>query len=89
VQVSPQLYYATVTPFAYTSSWKLRIGVVGLTTAVRLQEQGKYDVTIIAEVFPEDPKTIKYTSQWAVGFDYRYPTMHRLMKTLTRVPTTS
>ncbi|OSD08812.1 D-amino-acid oxidase [Trametes coccinea BRFM310] len=40
-------------------------GVVGLTTAVKLQEQTGYRVTIIAETFPTDPKTIKYTSLWA------------------------
>ena len=42
-------------------------GVVGLTTAVKIQEKGDYDVTIIAESFPTDPKTIKYTSLWAVS----------------------
>ena len=42
-------------------------GVVGLTTAVKIQEKGYYDVTIIAESFPTDPKTIKYTSLWAVS----------------------
>ncbi|KAI9062226.1 D-amino-acid oxidase [Trametes sanguinea] len=40
-------------------------GVVGLTTAVKIQEQQGYRVTIIAETFPTDPKTIKYTSLWA------------------------
>ncbi|KAJ7484624.1 D-amino-acid oxidase [Mycena latifolia] len=40
-------------------------GVVGLTTAVRIQEKGGYQVTIVAEVLPSDPKTIKYTSHWA------------------------
>ncbi|KAJ7151015.1 D-amino-acid oxidase [Mycena filopes] len=40
-------------------------GVVGLTTAVRIQEQGGYQVTIVAEVLPSDPKCIKYTSHWA------------------------
>lgn len=41
-------------------------GVIGLTTALRLQETGKYQVTIVAEFIPSDPKSIKYTSQWAV-----------------------
>ena len=41
-------------------------GVVGLTTALRLQETGRYQVTIVAEFIPSDPKSIKYTSQWAV-----------------------
>ncbi|KAI0765264.1 D-amino-acid oxidase [Fomes fomentarius] len=40
-------------------------GVVGLTTAVKIQEKGGYKVTIIAETFPTDPKTTKYTSLWA------------------------
>ncbi|KAI1797963.1 D-amino-acid oxidase [Ganoderma leucocontextum] len=40
-------------------------GVVGLTTAVKIQEKGAYNVTIIAETFPGDPKTISYTSLWA------------------------
>ena len=42
------------------------VGVVGLTTALKLQEQGGYAVTIIAEIFPNDPLSIKYTSNWAV-----------------------
>jgi hypothetical protein len=41
-------------------------GVIGLTTALKIQEKGGYQVEIIAEVLPLDPKTIKYTSQWAV-----------------------
>ena len=41
--------------------------MVGLTTALRIQERGNYDVTILAEVLPDDPKTIRYTSQWAVS----------------------
>ncbi|KZT08038.1 D-amino-acid oxidase [Laetiporus sulphureus 93-53] len=45
----------------------LGAGVVGLTTALLIQEKGGYDVTIIAETFPSDPKTIKYCSQWAGG----------------------
>jgi len=45
----------------------LIVGVVGLTTAVKIQERGNYDVTILAEVLPDDPKTIQYTSQWAVS----------------------
>lgn len=42
------------------------LGVIGLSTAIRLREKG-YDVTIIAESFPTDPRSIKYTSPWAVG----------------------
>jgi len=40
-------------------------GVVGLTTALKLQERGGYRVTIIAETLPSDPKNIRYTSPWA------------------------
>ncbi|KAH9968244.1 nucleotide-binding domain-containing protein [Russula dissimulans] len=40
-------------------------GVVGLSTAIRIQERGGYQVSILAEVFPTDPKCIKYTSHWA------------------------
>ncbi|KAI6099486.1 hypothetical protein EDD16DRAFT_1658205 [Pisolithus croceorrhizus] len=40
-------------------------GVVGLSTAIRIQEKGGYRVTIVAETFPTDPKTIRYTSHWA------------------------
>ncbi|EMD34685.1 hypothetical protein CERSUDRAFT_116873 [Gelatoporia subvermispora B] len=40
-------------------------GVVGLTTAVKVQEQGDYAVTIVAEIFPSDPKSVRYTSLWA------------------------
>ncbi|RDX54806.1 D-amino-acid oxidase [Lentinus brumalis] len=40
-------------------------GVVGLTTAVKIQEKGGYNVTVVAETFPTDPKTITYTSLWA------------------------
>lgn len=45
----------------------LILGVIGLTTALKIQEQGGYQVTIIAEVIPSDAKTIKYTSHWAVS----------------------
>jgi hypothetical protein len=38
---------------------------VGLTTALLIQEKGGCHVTIVAEIFPTDPKTIKYTSHWA------------------------
>lgn len=43
----------------------LGAGVVGLTTAVSIQERGGYAVSIVAEALPTDPKSIKYTSQWA------------------------
>ncbi|ETW75833.1 hypothetical protein HETIRDRAFT_239418, partial [Heterobasidion irregulare TC 32-1] len=40
-------------------------GIIGITTALKIQERGEYDVSIIAETFPTDEKTIKYTSHWA------------------------
>ncbi|KAG6332546.1 hypothetical protein ID866_6545 [Astraeus odoratus] len=40
-------------------------GVIGLSTALKIQERGSYRVTIVAETFPTDPKTIRYTSHWA------------------------
>ncbi|EIN08914.1 D-amino-acid oxidase [Punctularia strigosozonata HHB-11173 SS5] len=43
----------------------LGAGVVGLTTALKIQEKGEYNVTIVAETLPSDPKTIRYTSHWA------------------------
>ncbi|KAF9003344.1 hypothetical protein BDQ17DRAFT_1356047 [Cyathus striatus] len=47
----------------------LGAGVVGLTTALKLQQEGRYNVTIIAETFPNDPNTIRYTSHWAGARD--------------------
>jgi len=41
-------------------------GVIGLSTAIQLQERG-YRVTILAECIPGDPKSIRYTSPWAVS----------------------
>ncbi|KAA1473001.1 FAD dependent oxidoreductase [Dentipellis sp. KUC8613] len=43
----------------------LGAGVVGLTTALKIQEEEGYTVTIVAETLPTDPKSIKYTSHWA------------------------
>ncbi|GBE89089.1 D-amino-acid oxidase [Sparassis crispa] len=40
-------------------------GVIGLTTALKIQEKGGYKVTVIAETFPSDPKSVRYTSPWA------------------------
>jgi hypothetical protein len=40
-------------------------GVVGLSTAIRIQEIG-HKVTILAEHLPGDKKTIEYASPWAV-----------------------
>ncbi|KAJ7211966.1 hypothetical protein C8J57DRAFT_1256513 [Mycena rebaudengoi] len=50
-------------------------GVVGLSTAIRVLEAG-YDVTLFAEVFPTDPKTVKYTSFWAGAICLEKETMH-------------
>jgi hypothetical protein len=43
-----------------------RSGVIGLTTALKIQEQDDYKVTIVAEILPSDPKSIQYASHWAV-----------------------
>jgi hypothetical protein len=48
-------------------AYQVDAGVVGLTTALKIQLQGNYVVTIISEVMPSDPGSIKYTSRWAVG----------------------
>jgi hypothetical protein len=45
---------------------RVSLGVVGLSTALTLQDKG-YDVTIVADQFPEDPRNIRYTSHWAVS----------------------
>ncbi|EJC98787.1 D-aspartate oxidase [Fomitiporia mediterranea MF3/22] len=42
----------------------LGAGVIGLSTAIRILEKGD-PVTIVAEVFPDDAKSIRYTSWWA------------------------
>lgn len=44
-------------------------GVVGLSTALKIQEKG-HSVAIVAETFPDDPKSIRYTSHWAVSSVY-------------------
>ncbi|CCM01227.1 uncharacterized protein FIBRA_03275 [Fibroporia radiculosa] len=50
----------------------LGAGVIGLTTAVSIQEKGGYSVTVIAETFPSDPKSVKYTSLWAGAYHVIY-----------------
>ncbi|KAH9053180.1 nucleotide-binding domain-containing protein [Lactarius vividus] len=40
-------------------------GVIGLSTAITVQERGDYSITILAETLPTDSKCIKYTSHWA------------------------
>ena len=42
-------------------------GVIGLTTAIEIQESGKYEVAIVADHFPEDGLSIRYTRCWAVS----------------------
>ncbi|KAH8110280.1 D-aspartate oxidase [Phellopilus nigrolimitatus] len=42
----------------------LGAGVVGLSTALKVQEKG-HAVMIVAEAFQDDPKSIRYTSHWA------------------------
>ncbi|KAF8632057.1 hypothetical protein AX15_002079 [Amanita polypyramis BW_CC] len=40
-------------------------GVIGLSTAIKIQEKGGYNVSIISEIFPTDPKDTRYTSHFA------------------------
>lgn len=54
------------------------IGVVGLSTAIRALEAG-FDVTIFAEAFPEDDKSIKYTSCWAAANHVSVATTNALL----------
>jgi len=42
-----------------------------LTTALSIQLQGNYVVTVVSEIIPSDPSSIKYTSRWA-GADHIY-----------------
>ncbi|KAJ7634320.1 hypothetical protein B0H17DRAFT_1107591 [Mycena rosella] len=42
-------------------------GVIGLTTAIKLQEKAGYQVTIVAEIWPTDHLSPRYTSPWAGG----------------------
>ncbi|KAF7350765.1 D-aspartate oxidase [Mycena sanguinolenta] len=42
-------------------------GVIGLTTAIHLQEKDGYEVTIVAEIWPSDHPSAHYTSHWAGG----------------------
>jgi hypothetical protein len=64
VMIKPTLFLA---PEGCTDRPLTPTGVVGLTTAVKIQEKTGYKVTIIAEYLPTDPKCIKYTSLWAVS----------------------
>ena len=61
-----RLLYDCNLPRAYRGDASLA-GVVGLTTALNIQRQGNYKVTVVSEIIPSDPSSIKYTSRWAVG----------------------
>jgi len=52
-------------PCIISGSVSFLAGVIGLTTALRLQELGSNHVTVIADILPSDPKSIRYTSRWA------------------------
>ncbi|KAJ7098327.1 FAD dependent oxidoreductase [Mycena epipterygia] len=58
-------------------------GVIGLSTAIRALEAG-YNVTLFAEIFPSDPKNIKYTSFWAGANHISVATYSTLMHQLER-----
>ncbi|KAJ7885160.1 D-amino-acid oxidase [Mycena olivaceomarginata] len=58
-------------------------GVAGLSTAIRAQEAG-FNVTIFAETFPGDKKTIKYTSCWAAANHISVATTNALLHQLER-----
>ena len=60
-----RLLYDCTLPRAYRGDAS---GVVGLTTALNIQRQGNYRVTVVSEIIPSDPSSIKYTSRWAVGY---------------------
>jgi hypothetical protein len=45
-------------------------GVIGLSTAIKIQERGSYKVTIVAEIFPTDPKDARYASHFAVSMAF-------------------
>lgn len=47
------------------------LGVVGLSTAIELQDRG-FEVTVIAECLPGDKKSIRYTSPWAVKHNWHH-----------------
>ncbi|KAF8265939.1 D-amino-acid oxidase [Lactarius quietus] len=59
-------------------------GVIGLSTAIKIQERGPYSVTILAEAFPTDSKSIKYTSHWAGAHHVSAPTADLRQKKLER-----
>ncbi|KAJ6481803.1 D-amino-acid oxidase [Mycena sanguinolenta] len=58
-------------------------GVVGLSAAIRALEAG-YKVTVFAEIFPTDTKTIKYTSFWAGANHLSFAESGALMEILEK-----
>ncbi|KAJ6469503.1 hypothetical protein C8R45DRAFT_1218600 [Mycena sanguinolenta] len=58
-------------------------GVIGLSTAVRALEAG-FNVTIFAETFPRDEKSIKYTSCWAAANHVSVAATNALLHQLER-----
>ncbi|KAF7366445.1 D-amino-acid oxidase [Mycena sanguinolenta] len=58
-------------------------GVVGLTTAIRALEAG-YKVIVFAEIFPTDPKSLKYTSFWAGANHLSFAESGALMEVLEK-----
>ncbi|KAJ7677737.1 hypothetical protein DFH06DRAFT_559506 [Mycena polygramma] len=58
-------------------------GVIGLSTAIRALEAG-FDVTIFAEIFPADAKSIKYASCWAGADHISFATSNGLQHQLER-----
>ncbi|CAA7270242.1 unnamed protein product [Cyclocybe aegerita] len=61
-------------------------GVIGLTTALCILEKGDYEVEIIAQTFPTDPKSVNYTSHWA-GAHYVSSAETRSLKAEAAGPT--
>ncbi|KAK2465596.1 hypothetical protein APHAL10511_002488 [Amanita phalloides] len=62
----------------------LGAGVIGLTTAIVIQEKGGYNVTMVAERLPTDPKSIDYTSHWAGAHHVSIDTDNQLQRELER-----
>ncbi|KAK7046880.1 D-amino-acid oxidase, partial [Favolaschia claudopus] len=58
-------------------------GVVGLSTAIHALEAG-FEVTIFAELFPGDKKSIKYTSCWAAANHISVASTNALLHQLER-----
>jgi len=59
-------------------------GVIGLSTAIKVQERGAYSVTILAEAFPTDSKCIQYTSHWAGAHHVSAPAADQRQQKLER-----